>query len=167
MKKIVIITASDNENLKLARKFKLLMSKKNCEIVLWNLITFDLPMYTQQREKKEIPENIFVYMNILESADCAVFVTPEYNGGVPPILSNFLAWISRSGKKDWRKCFNKKKAVLATHSGNGGLRVLAALRLQLSYLGMNIIGREIVTTFDKELNQNDLVDVIDQLVDGL
>ena len=51
MKKIVIIAASDNENLKLAKKFKLLLSKKACEIVLWNLVSIDLPMYTQKREK--------------------------------------------------------------------------------------------------------------------
>ena len=128
-------------------------------------MSIDLPMYTQKREKEKIPGDIFEFMRILEVADSIIFITPEYNGGVPPILSNFLAWISRSGKQDWRKCFNKKQAALATHSGNGGLRVLSALRVQLVYLGMNVIGREVVTTYDNELNQNDLVDVVNQLID--
>jgi NAD(P)H-dependent FMN reductase len=92
-----------------------------------------------------------------------IFISPEYNGSTPPVFTNSLAWVSRTGK-EWRGIFNRKTAVIATHSGSGGAHVLMSMRLQLSYLGMNVLGRQILTHYTKELNQETLMDILDQLI---
>ena len=51
--------------------------------------------------------------SLYNKAESFVFVSPEYNGGVPPALTNIIAWVSRLGGKDWRKSFNGKAAALA------------------------------------------------------
>ena len=61
-----------------------------------------------------------------------VFFAPEYNGGIPPILTNVIAWLTFSGE-DWRTCFNVKSSMIPTHSGGGGNHVLSALSLVILY----------------------------------
>lgn len=156
MKKIRIIISGDYNNVLLAEKFQKEIVANGAEATMLNLIELDLPLYTTREEAKEIPSKIFPEIDALAASDALIFVTPEYNGGVPPVLTNFIAWISRSGNSDWRASFNGKPAALATHSGSGGSNLLAGLRLQLSYLGMNTIGRTVLTHRQKELNLDSL-----------
>ena len=92
-----------------------------------------------------------------------VVVAPEYNGGVPPVLISFIAWLS-VGEKDCRACFNEKPGLMATHSGSGGAHLFAALRIQLSYIGMNVLGRTIHTHYQKELKPETLSNTVSQLI---
>ena len=50
-----------------------------------------------------------------------IICAPEYNGSIPPVLTNIIAWLSVMGD-DWRLVFNGKIGLLATHSGGGGDR---------------------------------------------
>jgi len=102
-------------------------------------------------------------LTVLKSANSMVFVAPEYNGNVPPSFTNFLAFCSRSSK-DWRELFNTKKAIVATHSGGGGAHVLMHMRMQLSFIGMNVVGREILTNYNKPVTPESLTAVVDQLL---
>ena len=103
------------------------------------------------------------------SSFCAVtsfaFVAPEYNGSIPPTLSNAIAWLS-VGTEDFRELFNGKGAAIATHSGGGGQKVLVAMRLQLSHLGVNVLGRELLTSSQRELNEDSARAVLGMLAKG-
>jgi chromate reductase len=164
MKKITIIAASDQKNLALAKEFEQALVALKIETEVLNLIELELPLYTQPaQEKIGVPASLMSVLPKLEASTGFVFVAPEYNGGVPPVLSNFIAWTSRASK-DWRVYFNEKPAAIATHSGSGGLQLLTIMRTQLSYIGLTVLGRQILTHFQKPLNPESLDAVIKQLV---
>ena len=91
-----------------------------------------------------------------------IIVAPEYNGVMPPVLNNAMSWTSRA-TKDWRDAFNEKIVGLATHSGGGGAKGLQAMRIMFQHLGANILAREILTTYDKPLNKNSAIAILQNL----
>jgi NAD(P)H-dependent FMN reductase len=164
MKNIVIIAASDNNNLSLANEFSIEVEKQGHVGKVVNISALDLPLYSTVNDKQGTPAKINAEVELLNNADAMVFVAPEYNGGIPPLLTNYIAWISRSGNEDWRSCFNEKPAAIATHSGGAGTHVLMAMRSQLSFIGMNVLGREILTNYKKQLNADSLTAVVSMLI---
>jgi NAD(P)H-dependent FMN reductase len=91
------------------------------------------------------------------------FAAPEYNGSIPPTLSNAIAWLSTE-TQDFRAVFNHKPAVIATHSGGGGQKLLTSLRIQLSHLGVNVLGRELSSKGDGEVRESSLNDALQRLL---
>lgn len=161
---IAILSASDNNNLQLAQKLSEIAQGLGETTEVIDLVDADLPLYTPKNEEKDgIPENAKKLAQILINSHAIIFVAPEYNGSFPPTFNNTIAWVSRIGD-DWRLCFNGKPAAIATHSGGGGQYALLAMRSQLSYIGMNVIGRQILTNFNKPLNPDTAKDVIRQLI---
>jgi len=82
---------------------------------------------------------------------------------MPPVLNNAMAWTSRS-TDSWRDAFNEKIIGLATHSGGGGEKGLQAMRIMYQHLGANILARELLTTYEKQLNEDSVKKMIAQLV---
>jgi chromate reductase len=163
-KKILIITASSGKNLELAYSFEHKLKELGASASILNLVSLDLPLYTSANEKNfNCQEHLQPWLSQLLSTDSFVFLAPEYNGGIPPLMTNFLAWVSRSSK-DWREFFNEKTAAIGTHSGGGGSHVLMALRMQLSYIGLNVLGRQIITHSQKPLDNQSLEAVARQLL---
>jgi chromate reductase len=162
--KISIIVASGFKNLELAQKMELELKSFGATVSLLNLTQFDLPLYTAESDAKNDAKKLLGdWFENLHAADGLVFLAPEYNGGIPPLLTNFLAWVSRSSK-DWRNCFNGKAAAIGTHSGGGGHHVLMAMRMQLSYIGMTVLGRQILTHSGKALDEQTLKSVCQELI---
>jgi chromate reductase len=156
MKNILIITASNGHNLKLAKSFEEKYSELDAKSEILDLVELDLPLYSPKAEQEQgVPKKLTSWLEKVESADALVFCAPEYNGGVPPTLTNFIAWTSRADK-DWRKFFNAKTAAIASFSGSGGVNVLNSMRVQLSYIGCNVIGRHIMTHMKMPLKPEDL-----------
>jgi len=56
---------------------------------------------------------------------------------------------------------------MASFSGSGGIQVLISLRTQLSYIGMNVIGRQVRGTFKEEVKSTDIEAVCNALVSNL
>lgn len=161
---ITIITASEVKNLELAKKFELTLKTLGETVHVLNLVELNLPLYTTRSEELHKGEDLLKdYLAILNASEGFVFIAPEYNGSTPPVFSNFLAWLSRSSK-DWRMCLNGKPAVIATFSGGGGNHVLAAMRSQLAFIGMNVLGRQILTHSNKALDDKSLAVVTHELV---
>jgi chromate reductase len=158
MSDYLVFAASNNKNLELANNIS--KALEGSEVI--DLVSLDLPLYTPVAEKKEIPGKARELADKLISAKGAIFVAPEYNGSLPPTLNNAIAWISRTGE-NWREAFNGKAAVIATHSGSGGIHVLTAMRQQLSYIGMNVVGRQLHTHYSKALSEDTLEAVIKEL----
>jgi len=161
---ILIVVASDNKNKELAEKIFDLSSNYEASFEVIMLSELNLPLYTTAKEKNGIPEKALELSQKFANADAFLMVAPEYNGNVPPLLNNAIAWVSRCDEKDWRKCFNKKPVALATHSGSGGHALFASLTNQLCHLGAVPLGRKIHTHYSKEFNPETAKDVLEQLV---
>lgn len=156
---ITIITASNTKNLELAKKFQEAFPNST----LIKLSDLNLPLFSPTTEgDKKVLDSLEDTIKTLNNSKAFIFVAPEYNGGIPPILTNFIAWTS-AYSEDWRESFNSKPAALATHSGGGGIHVLSAMRLQLSYIGLNVIGRQIHTHLGKKLDLKSLESVVEEL----
>ena len=88
---------------------------------------------------------------------------PEYNGSIPPILSNFIAWLSISGD-DFRNLFNGQPIAIATFSGGIGLELLTSLRIQLVHLGSQVLGRQLLSSYSKPIDKKTIEDIIQRLM---
>lgn len=166
MKKICVITASTGKNLELAQAIVTHLKNHKAEATLLNLVELNLPLYTSLSESHHKAEVLVAPFKDQLNVDAFVIVAPEYNGGPPPVLNNFIAWVSRS-TKNWRDTFNKKTGMIATSSGGGGISVLSILRMQLSFIGMNIIGRQIVSTFSKPVPEAEVEAVCIELLEAI
>ena len=166
MKKICIVVASIGKNVELAGEIEASLKSKNIETSTLNLVEINLPLYSTAAEAQHSAEQLIKpHLNHL-SADGFVFVSPEYNGSTPPVINNFVAWVSRS-TKNWRETFNSKPCMIATHSAGNGTQMLAILRLQLSYVGMNVIGRQILSTLSRPHQTQEVHDTCDVLIKAL
>jgi NAD(P)H-dependent FMN reductase len=164
MSKIGILVSSAGNNRKLGDKLQELANELNVETTVINLVDLDLPLYsTVEEEKNGIPDVAKDLAEKILSLNAFIIVAPEYNGVMPPVLNNAMAWTSRS-TDSWRDAFNEKIIGLATHSGGGGEKGLQAMRIMYQHLGANIIARELLTTYQKPLNEDSAKKVIEQLV---
>lgn len=164
MIKITIVAASGVKNLELAQKFEHQLKSMGAETSLINVMKLDLPLYHSESDlKHNAKELLGEWYNVINQSNGFVFVAPEYNGGLPPVFTNFLAWVSRS-TKDWRIAFNGKTAAIGTYSAGSSGNVLMAMRMQLSYIGMNVLGRQILTHANAALDEKSLTEVCKQLL---
>ncbi|QKF80751.1 NADPH-dependent FMN reductase [Halarcobacter ebronensis] len=158
---VLIFVASLNENVKLAKRIEEELNSKNIETKTINLVEFNLPMFDTNKLQNGIPQKAQDLFEEMNNATGYVFVSPEYNFNVPPILVNMIAWVSRIGE-DYRKTFTMKKIQLATHSGAGGQDFLNSFRNQLTKLGAVVAPREIIATYSKNVEDDSLKKVLEQ-----
>jgi chromate reductase len=62
------------------------------------LATFDLidvPLYNGDVEAQGDPQGVAAFKQAIREADAVLFVTPEYNHGVPGVMKNAVDWASR------------------------------------------------------------------------
>lgn len=161
--RVTIFTSTSNNNLKLAENLKSLLEEKQTEVELFDLEQEVLPLYSPSAEKDGIPELAQKFTKSLSESKGIILVAPEYNGSIPPNVSNMIAWVSRSGD-DWRAAFNGKFAIVATHSGGGGLKVVDAMRRQLEHIGSTVLARSIVTNYSRPAKDESLHAILDQFV---
>lgn len=161
---ILYLSATTGKNLELAKALANTGSTIGGEHRVISLVAENLPLYSTEAEQVGVPEAAKILTQNLTEADALVLIAPEYNGSIPPVLTNAIAWISRSGGDDWRAAFSGKIAAVATHSGGGGQKVLAAMRAQLEHLGTNVLARQILTHYKKPLNPDSAKAVIGELL---
>ena len=161
--KFIILSASQGKNLELSLTLRDLALKAGVEAEVIDLVDLDLPLYHTQKETEGVPEKAKELSKKLIQAKAFIVSAPEYNGSFPPSLNNAISWISRTGD-DWRKAFNNKPCLIGTHSGGGGASVLTAMRMQLSYIGANVLGRTLLTNYNKALNLDSAKESIDRLI---
>jgi len=160
---ILIFVSSLNENMKLANNLQDQLNELGKESEIINLVDLNLPMYDSLKEERDgIPNKINDLIKKMEGASGYLFVTPEYNFSLPPVLVNTIAWVSRVGD-DFRKLFTLKTIQLATHSG-GGTDVTNAMRNQFVKLGSIVMPREIVTTYQNPLRPESSIKILTQFI---
>ena len=129
-----------------------------------DLTTLDIPLFNPRIHSKEnIPFEIIKIKEKLFASEKWIICAPEYNGSIPPILSNLIAWLSVSGD-DFRDLFNGQPIAIATFSGGVGLELLTSLRIQLVHLGSQVLGRQLLSSFSKPFDINTIEDIILRLL---
>ena len=56
---------------------------------------FDMPIFNEDLEPDHVPEAAVKLAEMWRSHDIVFIASPEYNGGVPPLLVNTITWLSR------------------------------------------------------------------------
>lgn len=172
MKKILILSSTLNSNLDMSNQIKnFLDTKDNITSEVISLEQFDLPLYTPSLEEKfksnnSFPESIEKAKNVLIDSEAIIWCSPEYNGGISPIVTNTIAWISRA-TEDWREAFNKKNVLICSSSGGNGKNFLKGFKIQLNYLGSMVTDGFIKTKkqdVEKEFFKKVLLDFYNKVI---
>jgi len=159
---LLICSASSGKNRQLAFQLAELAESIGLAADVLDLTEDALPLFTPNREAAGVPEAFAAIEARFKRATGMLFCAPEYNGSIPPSLTNAIAWLSTS-TDDFRALFNGRPVAIATHSGGGGQKVLMAMRIQLAHLGSNVLGRELLTRKNKPLNEASARVVLSQL----
>ena len=163
MKKILIISATSRNNLILAQSINKICNDTGFNSELINLEEYNIPIYTPIEQNKSIPRPIDSIMNKFIEAVGFIVCAPEYNGSIPPVLTNIIAWLSVIGE-DWRLVFNGKIALLASHSGGEGNNLIQSLRIQLNHLGVLVLPTTIIVNNKIKFDINSATKKVKQLI---
>lgn len=162
MSNILIISATSNNNLHLAENIKSLADNENINTELINLENYSLPLYTPEIYQNGVPENVHSLIDQFQKTDAFIVCAPEYNGSIPPIITNVIAWITVSTNQ-WREVFSGKVGLIATHSAGSGQNFLRSMRIQLEHLGVIVLPRTIAVTNHTGFNSDSSRSKIKQL----
>ena len=160
---LLVISASNGENLRLSRRFAAAATTRGMGAEVLDLTELPLPLFTPRRQAEEpLPAVLGELSAQLAAAPRWVICAPEYNGSIPPVLTNAIAWLSVAAP-DFRTLFNGRPVVIATHSGGGGFTMLGALRLQLAHLGAHVVGRQLVSNSQRPAAEDSIEDLVGRL----
>ncbi len=159
---VLVIAASNGENLKLAERFAAAARDQGQSAAVLDLTAVDLPLFTPQAMAAGTPPGLAELEARLNAAPRWVICTPEYNGSIPPVLTSAIAWLSVQSD-DFRALFNGRPIAMATRSGGGGHTVMAALRLQLAHLGAHVVGRQLVSNSTHPAKDDAIADLLQRL----
>tara|TARA_Y100001968_G_scaffold316214_1_gene343757 strand:+ start:103 stop:627 length:525 start_codon:yes stop_codon:yes gene_type:complete len=165
-KNILVIAASNGENLKLAKRFLSAGKELNysCELLDLTESKNDLPIFNPRHiSKDKAPENLKSINAQMDSHSHWVICAPEYNGSIPPILTNGIAWLSVQGK-DFRSLFNERPIAIASFSGGGCMELLLSMRIQLTHLGALVLGRQLTSNKSKIAEDQSIKEILCQLL---
>ena len=165
-KSLLVITASNGQNLKLAERFLVAGKKLNysCELLDLTESKNDLPVFNPRHNAKDkAPANLESINLQMERHSHWVICAPEYNGSIPPILTNVIAWLSVQGK-DFRSLFNERPIAIASFSGGGCMELLLSMRIQLTHLGALVLGRQLASNKSRIAEDNSINAILNQLL---
>ena len=166
-KSLLVITASNGQNLKLAERFLVAGKKLNysCELLDLTESKNDLPVFNPRHNAKDkAPANLASINLQMDRHSHWVICAPEYNGSIPPILTNAIAWLSVQGT-DFRSLFNERPIAIASFSGGGCMELLLSMRIQLTHLGALVLGRQLATNKSKVAEDKSINAILNQLLE--
>ena len=113
--------------------------------------------------KEGIPINIKTIHEKMISIPRWIICAPEYNGSIPPLLTNTIAWLSVQ-ESDFRKLFNGRPIAIASFSGGGCMELLLSMRIQLTHLGSQVVGRQLASNSKSPAKDESIQDLIERLM---
>lgn len=128
----------DSINEHLRRHMSVKLREAGVEVTDLDLNDFPMPIFNQDIEDAgETPEAAKRLAELFRSHDIVLIISPEYNGGVTPLIANLISWVSREKPNPF------KHAIF----GIGGLSdgkyatifALSHLRDSLSKLGALVV----------------------------
>jgi chromate reductase, NAD(P)H dehydrogenase (quinone) len=102
-----------------------------------DLTDFPMPIFNEDLEAEHTPDAARQLAELWRSHDIVFIATPEYNGGIAPLLVNTLAWISRQRPSPFRHAIF---GIGGVSSGKyGTIWGLSHLRDSLSKVGTLVV----------------------------
>ena len=135
--------------------------RADADVTLLSLQDYQLPIYDGDMEAQvDVPQPAVNLKRMIASHDGVLFVTPEYNSSLPPLVKNTIDWVSRveePGERRGQVFRDRPFAIAAASSGRlGGTRCLEALRLVLTACGATVIPNQIALSFaDRAYDETD------------
>ncbi|KKB07834.1 NADPH-dependent FMN reductase [Devosia chinhatensis] len=88
------------------RRLQMLMGRRlraaGVEVSDLDLGDFPMPVFNEDLEPDQVPEAAGALAQKWRDADIIFIATPEYNGGLPPLLVNVITWLSRQKPSPFR-----------------------------------------------------------------
>ena len=81
----------------------------------------------------------------------------------PPVLTNAIAWLSVQ-ENNFRELFNGRPIAIASFSGGGGMELLLSLRIQLTHLGGQVVGRQLCSNYKNPAKDESIEDIVKRLL---
>jgi chromate reductase, NAD(P)H dehydrogenase (quinone) len=164
--KILVIPGSlrtGSLNAKLAAVAAHQFAQAGAEVTRLSLSDFPLPIYDGDLQTRSgVPKNAVDLKRMIGAHHGVLFITPEYNSSVPPLLKNTIDWVSRvqDAHESRGQVFRERAFAIASasHGRLGGARALAALRLILSACQALVVPNQLALAF-----ANDAYDDRDRL----
>jgi NAD(P)H-dependent FMN reductase len=132
------------------------------EVTRISLADYTLPIMDEDLEReKGVPANAVKLAKLFSEHDAVLICTPEYNGGMPPLVKNTIDWISRvksDAGKPLRPFPGKVMAICSSSDGHfAGIRSAAQLRAVLAHIQAEVIAPQVsvpngATAFDEAGN---------------
>lgn len=152
MPKIAVVVGSTREgsfNRSLGRLAIRALEAQGAEVTDVDLASYDLPLYSAAIESGAFPADAERLKRVFAAQDGLLFVSPEYNGSVPPLLKNAIDWASRPTGDEGLVALvayrGKAAAIMsASVSPFGGLRGLIHLRQILSTVQTLVIPEQVL-----------------------
>src|ERR1700674_4061288 len=153
--KILVIPGSlrtGAHNARLAAAAAYQFAQAGAEVTRISLGDFPLPVYDGDLQTKSgVPKNAINLKRMIGVHHGVLFVTPEYNSSVPPLVKNTIDWVMRvqDAQETRGQVFRNRAFAIAAASESrlGGTRSLAALRLILSACHAVVIPNQLALSF--------------------
>lgn len=124
---------SKRQGIKAARFICRQLEQRDNEVKLIDPLEYKLPLLDlrfREYEEDDAPLDMQKISSAIRESDALVFVTGEYNHGIPPAMKNIIDHFGPDYK--WRVA-----AIASYSAGNfGGIRAALALRTVLSAVGL-------------------------------
>ncbi|MFD2647868.1 NADPH-dependent FMN reductase [Devosia albogilva] len=102
-----------------------------------DLADFEMPIFNEDLEPDQVPEAAIRLAELFRSHDIVFLASPEYNGGVPPLVVNTITWLSRQKPSPFRHAVF---GIGGVSSGKyGTIWSLSHLRDSLSKIGTLVV----------------------------
>lgn len=149
--KILIFSGSirsGSVNAKLVDAFIGELASTDCEITNITLADYELPLYDGDIETRNgVPKNAIKLAELFQTHQGIIFVSPEYNGSISPLMKNTIDWISRVKEINGKQAnpYNDKVALIASASPGamGGIASLSHMRDILVRLKMLVLSEQL------------------------
>ena len=167
MKRILIVSATKKTNYDLSKKIRSVLLNFDVEPILISVEDFILPVYSDsvyEHEKKKYSSTVKILTDYFVDAHAIIICGPEYNGSLPPVINNAIAWISVSTDY-WKDAFKDKHSFIGTVSGGAGNKFLSTMKVQLDHLGSIVYEGHIIVNKSNPFDLNKSEKLLKQFID--
>lgn len=136
------------------------LAVQGADVTRISLDDYPLPIMNEDLEaEKGIPENAIKLARQFAAHDAVLICTPEYNGGMPPLVKNTLDWISRVRKDNGKPIspLNGKVAGICSSSDGhfAGIRSASHLRQVMAHLQMELVAAQVSVPYADKAFEED------------
>lgn len=128
--------------------------RNDVEFVLLDLASFNLPLYDAPvppllANRQYDSEAVQAWSRAIDECDAFLFVTPEYNFGVPGVLKNAVDWLA----PEWMN----KSAAFVSYGSDGGIRSVEHWRTILANFNMHVVRTNVALSLFTDITEGAVI----------